>query len=255
MSEEQSGAPAGRARRVSGRDRVLLVLLAAVVFAAAVFGGLALRNHDDSAAVGMIRTPGIPDTVTTSQANLMALSPVSPHPAPDFTLTDQRGHTFSLASLRGHVVVLGFSDPHCTDVCPIVSQETVDAYHDLGAASSNVVFVTVNVNPYVTDVADMVTYTKQHQLNTVRSFHFVTGAVGDLQAVWKAYGIDVIAPDPTADVQHTDSLYFIDPQGRERYLASPTVDHTAKGVAYLPAGPLAAWGQGIARVSQNLLTT
>ena len=254
MSEEQPGTPAAQRRRVSGRDRILLALLAAVVLTAAVFGGLAVRGHNDGAAVGMIRPSGIPSTVTTSQADLMALSPIPSRPAPDFTLTDQGGRTLSLASLRGHVVVLGFTDPHCTDICPIVSQETVDAYHDLGTAASNVVFVTVNVNPYVTDVGEMAAYTKQHQLNTVRSFHFVTGAVSDLQAVWKAYGIDVIAPDPTADVQHTDSLYFIDPQGRERYLASPTVDHTAEGVAYLPAGPLAAWGQGIARVSQNLLT-
>jgi cytochrome oxidase Cu insertion factor (SCO1/SenC/PrrC family) len=231
---------------------VLLGLFAAVVLVAAVFGGLAVRGRTNSAAVDLARPSGIPATVSTSQSYLMALSPISSQPAPDFQLTDQHGQTFSLASLRGHVVVLGFSDPHCTDVCPIVSQETVDAYHDLGGAASNVVFVTVNVNPYVTGVADMATYTGQHQLSTVPSFHFVTGAVSDLQAVWKAYGIEVIAPNPTADVQHTDSLYFIDPQGRERYIASPSVDHTAKGVAYLPAGPLASWGQGIARVSESL---
>jgi cytochrome oxidase Cu insertion factor (SCO1/SenC/PrrC family) len=232
---------------------VLLALLAAVVLTAAVYGGLAVRGHTNSAAVVLSRPSGIPATVTTEQAYLMALSPIPSRPAPDFTLTDQNGRTFSLSSLRGHVVVLGFSDPHCTDVCPIVSQETVDAYHDLGGAASNVVFVTVNVNPYVAGVSDMASYTSKHQLDTVPSFHFVTGAVGDLQAVWKAYGIEVDAPSPTADVEHTDDLYFIDPQGHERYIASPSVDHTAKGVAYLPAGPLASWGQGIARVSQNLV--
>jgi protein SCO1/2 len=254
VSGEQPGARAGNGRRVSPRDRVLLGLLAAVVLTAAVSGGLVVRSHNNSGAVDLIRPSGIPSTVSTSQADLMALSPVPSHTAPDFRLTDQNGQTFSLSSLRGHVVVLGFSDPHCTDVCPIVSQETVDAYHDLGSAASNVVFLTVNVNPYVTGVADMASYTHQHQLGSVPSWHFVTGAVSDLRAVWQAYGIQVDAPDPTADVEHTDALYFIDPQGHERYVASPWVDHTAKGVSYLPAGPLASWGQGIALVSRNLTT-
>jgi protein SCO1/2 len=239
---------------VSPRDRVLLALLAVVVLTAAFVGGLAVRNRDNTDAVDLMRPSGIPATVSTPQANLMALSPVPSRPAPDFRLTDQTGRTFSLSSLRGHVVVLGFSDPHCTDVCPIVSQEAVDAFHDLGSAASSVVFVSVDVNPYVTGVNDMVSYTVKHGLSGVPSWHFVTGAVSDLRAVWQAYGIQVDAPDPTADVQHTDALYFIGPQGRERYVASPSVDHTAGGVAYLPAGPLASWGQGIALVSRSLTT-
>ncbi len=252
MPSELPESPAGKVRRVSARDRVLLALLAVAVLTAAVFGGLALRTHSNSEAVDLIRPSGIPATVSTSQANLMALSPVPARTAPDFQLTDQNGRSFSLSSLRGHVVVLGFSDPHCTDVCPIVSQETVDAYHDLGSSAANVVFVSVNVNPYVTGVSDMAAYTHKHGLSSVPSWHFVTGSVSDLRAVWSAYSIEVDAPDPTKDIQHTDALYFIDPQGHERYLASPMVDHNAKGTAYLPAGQLASWGEGIALVSRDL---
>ena len=47
---------------------------------------------------------------------------------------------------RGKVVVLEFMDPHCTDIYPIVSQEFIDAYHDLGRAAGDVVFAAVNVN-------------------------------------------------------------------------------------------------------------
>jgi len=254
MSEEQAGPPRDKVRHISPRDRVLLTLLAVAVLTGAVFGGLAVRTHSNSDAVDLVRPTGIPSTVSTAQANLMALSPVPHRPAPDFHLTDQNGQTFSLSSLKGHVVVLGFSDPHCTDVCPIVSQETVDAYHDLGTAASKVIFLSVNVNPYVTDVAAMAAYTHKEQLGTVPNWHFLTGSVTDLRAVWSAYSIEVDAPDPTVDVQHTDALYFIDPQGKERYLASPMVDHDAKGTAYLPADQLAAWGHGIALVSQHLTT-
>ena len=240
-----------RARRVSPRDRVLLALLAVVVMTAAVLGGLALRTRN-SDALALIRPSGIPATVTTAQANLMALSPVPTRPAPDFHFTDQDGRSVTLSGLRGHVVVLSFTDPHCTDVCPIVSQETVDAYHDLAGAASKVVFLSVNVNPYVTTVANMATYSDAHHLSSLPSWHFLTGSVPDLQAAWHAYGIEVSAPDPTADVQHTDALYFIDPQGHERFVASPMVDHRADGSSYLPADQLASWGQGIAAVSRHL---
>lgn len=62
----------------------------------------------------------------------MQLSPVPVTRAPGFTLTDQDGQAMSLASLRGRAVVLEFMDPHCTDICPIVSREFIDAYRDLG---------------------------------------------------------------------------------------------------------------------------
>jgi hypothetical protein len=48
-------------------------------------------------------------------------------------------------------------------------------------------------------------------------------------------------------------VLFIDPSGRERYVATPMADYTAKGKAYLPAAPLAQWGQGIALVSRHLI--
>jgi len=47
-------------------------------------------------------------------------------------------------------------------------------------------------------------------------------------------------------------MYFIDPQGRERFLAYPMVDHTASGSSYLPEGQLTSWGQGIALVARQL---
>src|SRR5450432_4023840 len=98
MSPEQTEPPIGRVRRINPRDRVLLALLAVVVLTAAIFGGLAVRTHSNGDAVDLIRPTGIPSTVSTSQANLMALSPVPSRPAPDFHLTDQNGQTFSLSS-------------------------------------------------------------------------------------------------------------------------------------------------------------
>jgi len=53
-------------------------------------------------------------------------------------------------------------------------------------------------------------------------------------------------------VIHSSQMYFIDPRGRERFLADPMVDHTALGSSYLPANQLASWSQGIALVARQL---
>ena len=84
------------------------------------------------------------------------------------------------------------------------------------------------------------------------AWHFLTGSYPSLRAVWQAYQIEVDAPGPDADVIHSSQMYFIDPQGRERFLASPMADHTTSGSSYLPASQLASWGQGIALVARHL---
>lgn len=223
-------------------------LVSGVAFATVfAFVVTALAGHKSQPA---FRATGIPASVSTKLATMMQLSPVPPATAPGFTLTDQTGRPVSLAGLRGKTVVLTFMDSHCTDICPLVSREFVDAYKDLGAAAGGVVFIAVNVNPYHNKVADVASYSSAEGLNTIPDWHFVTGSLPALRAVWNHYQVEVQAPDKNADVIHTSLIYFIDPHGTERYVTSPMVDHTKKGVAYLPPGQLAAWGKGIALVSR-----
>ena len=233
-----------------GPGRVLIAAAVAVLIAAASAGYavIGVRQHE----AAELRASGIPASVSTSLANLMQLSPVPVTSAPGFTLTDQGGHPMSLAGLRGQVVVLDFMDPHCTDICPIVSREFLDAYRDLGATAPRVVFLAVNVNRYHLQVADVAAFSGEQQLTQIPAWHFLTGSYPSLRAVWQAYQIEVDAPGPDADVVHSSQMYFIDRQGRERFLADPTVDHTASGSSYLPAGQLASWGQGIALVARQL---
>jgi cytochrome oxidase Cu insertion factor (SCO1/SenC/PrrC family) len=115
-----------------------------------------------------------------------------------------------------------------------------------------VVFLAVNVNRYHLRVADVAAFSAEQRLTTLPSWHFLTGPFPGLRAVWEAYNVAVDAPSPNADVIHSSVMYFIDPEGRERYLASPMADHTRGGSSYLPADRLAAWGQGIALVARSL---
>ena len=230
---------------------MLAVIAAGLVFAVAfAFALTALRPQPRQPTAP--RVSGIPASVPTSLVNLMALTPVPEQAAPGFTLTDQAGHTLSLAGFNGRAVVLEFMDPHCTDICPIVSQEFLDAYHDLGSAASHVAFVAVNVNAYHHGVADVAAFSREQQLNLIPSWHFLTGPLSSLQLVWTAYHVYVDAPNPNADIVHTSVVYFIDPGGTERFAASPMADHTQNGTAYLPLAQQAAWGRGIALIARQL---
>ena len=215
-----------------------------------IAGGLtvtayALIRHDRSYS----RPYGIPAAVPDSQVNLMELSPVPARPAPGFILTDQDGRVLSLSAFRGKVVVLESMDPHCTDICPIVSDEFTGAYRDLGKLAGQVVFAAVNVNQYHSAVADVAAFSREHQLSSIPSWHFFTGSAPSLRAAWRNYNVAVQASDPDADIVHSSVVYFIDPRGRERYLASPQAGHTSSGVSYLPPGQIAAWGRGIAQLA------
>ena len=156
--------------------------------------------------------------------------------APNFTLQDQNGKSISMSDFKGKAVVLQFIDPECTDICPIVSQEVLDANKLLKDKSAQVEYIGVNVNQYHASRDDILQYSKEHRLQTLSNWHFVTGNTDQLQKIWKNYGIDVV-PTPTGDVQHSSFIYFIDPQGKERYIANPdnskaSIPDWATGIAY-----------------------
>ncbi len=72
-----------------------------------------------------------------------ALVPV--RPAPNFTLVDQSGHAWSLASQRGTSVALYFGYTHCADECPLTVAKLARAIDDLPLDDrAEVAFVTVD---------------------------------------------------------------------------------------------------------------
>jgi len=82
--------------------------------------------------------------------------PMTGNLAPDFTLTDQFGHTMTLSSLDGHEVVLAFIDARCKTLCPLTAQIMYDAKTQLGSSASNLVdLVAVNTNPTATGVPEV----------------------------------------------------------------------------------------------------
>jgi len=231
----------------------LRLAVGAVVLSGA-FVGVAMSVRASPNGTPAIRVTGLPALLPTSLANLMGLSAVPARGAPAFHLVDQTGHPVSLDRLKGHAIVMEFMDPHCTDICPLVAQEFIGAYRELGTRAAKVDFVAVNVNARYRSVANVQAFSRERGLDTLPTWHFLTGSVRQLEAVWHLYGIFVAVSPGSADIVHTSVVYFIDPSGRERYLGAPTDDHTSKGTAYLPPGALTAWERGIALVAGSLAT-
>ena len=225
------------------RGRPVLFLIGPAIVIAVATGILLFRSGSTLAG-----------PIDPASMQAMALSPRmdGTTAAPDFSLTDQHGRLVTLSSFRGRPVVLTFLDPHCVDVCPIISTEFVAADRLLGHDRGGAAIVAVNVNPFVTSPADMLAYSRAHQMESLGNFTFATGSPTELGAVWRHYGVFVDAPSPSADVVHTSVTLFIDRTGVTRYLAMPYVDHRADGTSYLPRDSIFAWARGIAEVTRSL---
>jgi protein SCO1 len=149
-------------------------------------------------------------------------------PAPDFALADQTGEAVQLSALRGRPVVLTFLFTQCPDVCPLTTDKLRRTADILGAAADQVAFVAVSTDPSHDDAAAAQAFVEKHRL--AGRLRFLLGTLAELQPVWSAYYM-YVAPAPSDDpaeraaasyaartATHTDALFVIDRQGRERTL-------------------------------------
>ncbi len=178
-------------------------------------------------------------------AQYMGISDLGGRPAPGFTLTEQDGRPLSLAGLRGRAVLVACIDSRCSQLCQVLAQEFRLADEALGSTAGRVALVGINVNPGAESPADLRSFDRLHGLDTLANWYFLTGSTPQLEAVWKAYGIEVTVSAGVDQTTHAAYFYFLDPVGRERYIASPQVDQRGDGTAYLPSSDLARWGNGI----------
>lgn len=158
-------------------------------------------------------------------------------PAPDFTLTDQLGRPVAMSGLRGNVVVLTFLYTSCPDVCPLTAQKLKQTLERLGPDAGHVVAVAVSVDPARDDQAAAAAFSRLHGMPS-EQWHYLIGTEGELAPVWASYFIAATpgggAASP-AQVGHTEAVYVIDQDGKERTLLRGDFDpeRLAAGVRQL----------------------
>ena len=152
---------------------------------------------------------------TTQQANnAIGGFPMPDHPAPDFKLTDQFGHSVTLASLRGREVVLAFVDPRCTSLCPLTAEVMYDARaHLSSSAASRIALVAINANPTATSIPELQAWSIKHGM--LYQWQFLTGTAKQLQSIYHLYDVYVQVGSDGQSV-HDPATFIIDAKGHTR---------------------------------------
>lgn len=143
-----------------------------------------------------------------------------PVPAADFTLVDHNGDSFRLSDQRGKITLLFFGYTYCPDVCPVTMSQFRQIKQQLGNKAADVRFIFVTVDPERDTVEQMRRYVPNFDPDVIG----LTGARGELEKVWKAYGV-YASKQPSGDsgqsgnnylVDHTARTYLIDQDGNWR---------------------------------------
>ncbi len=153
----------------------------------------------------------------------------APRALPDFVLTDHRGNRLLPADLEGDWRWLFFGFTHCPDVCPTT-------LHTLARASELLSDLPQDEQPQVMMISVDPMRDDPEQLSKYVPFFDpgflgATGDMEDLQRLASTVGA-AFSYIPTEDgytVEHTASLFLIDPEGR--LSAVFTTPHTAEGLA------------------------
>ena len=133
--------------------------------------------------------------------------------APEISgLRDGLGRPFSLASLRGHPVVVMFMDSHCHQECPLEGR-ALAAGMRLVPRPDRPLVVLVSINPWEDTPGSASRATRRFGLERF-PVRWVLGSPARLRPVWKAYGIEVRRA--AGDIEHTPALYLLDAAGFER---------------------------------------
>ncbi|MCU1489893.1 MAG: hypothetical protein JWM85_1298 [Acidimicrobiaceae bacterium] len=192
--------------------------------------GLAARPAHTFRSIGALGALAVtligvaPMTVAAAAPNADAIVSQAIDGTPDvtnsssapFSLTDQNGHTVSLASLRGKTVALTFLDPVCTNDCPVIAQEFKAADRMLGSRASGTVFIAVDTNPLYRARAVLLAFDHEEGLAALSNWRYLTGSTAQLNRVWAAYGVQVQVSPGGSMIAHNDIAFVIGPNGKTR---------------------------------------
>ena len=181
-------------------------------------GGAAVVTLLGAAPMALASSNPNADAIITEAVN--GAPQITDSPAPGFTLSDQRGQSVSLRSLRGKVLAVTFLDPVCTSDCPQIGIEFAKADRALGTTAAHTEFIGIVTNPIYRSAFYMNAFDREVGLATLHNWLFLTGSAAALQKVWDDYGVEALVSPAGAMVDHSDVAYVIDANGKIRYIVS-----------------------------------
>ena len=186
------------------------VLLFALIFAIGV--GIAYR---------MIRPSGELPIYTPAQLNPLVVDPslrnsTAEHHILDFSLTDQKGRTVTLADTKGKVVLADFFFTTCGSICPKMTGQL----ERVQAAYKNeprVLLLSHSVTPEIDSVETLAAYADMHGADPQR-WRFLTGDRRQIYMLARKswFAVKDTGSGGPDDFVHTENLILADTLGRLR---------------------------------------
>ncbi len=243
-----------RAGRAPVPPRFIVIAVAVLVVLG--LGGVVMEHvfgnpHGVASTGGTTPQPTTTLPVTGARS-VIALTRVGATPAPPLSLDDAAGRPWSLARARGQVLILGFVDATCNDICPVLGQELRQALVDLGPQRARVDVTLVNTDPVHTRITGVPAALRLTGLDAFPNVTFLSGTLSQLSRVWNAYGVQVRLDPTTGRSVHNDVLYVLDAHGDVRYRALPSANETTSGVYRLDSATEALAARAIAGAAGSL---
>jgi len=258
--EELRLTPESGGGRIVGRVSKKFMWGAIAVLAVLGLGGQAVEHYFGNIGLPASSAPTttftapttLPSRNTTTVPNVAAgdeafigLKPIGTATASKFSLTDQRSRTYGTAQARGRVTLITFYNKNCNDICPVLGAELHDLLHDLGPTASRINIIIVNTDPFSFGTSSLPLALTIPALSTDSNVHFVTGTVSNLNAVWKAYGIQVGVGASASEVGHNSLIYFISPDSHILAFATPFAKENKLGQFSLNPVDVARFARGL----------
>lgn len=166
----------------------------------------------------------------------------------DAVLVSESGKRFTLASLRGKIVVVSDAMTLCQETCPLDTSNVVAAARaaEKAGLGHRIVFLSITIDPRRDTPVQLAAY--RHLFAPApRDWINATGAPSTLAAFWKAFGVYIqrVPDNPplprnwrtgkplTYDLTHSDEVFFLDEHGHERFVLDGT-PHLAPGTTVPP---------------------
>ncbi|HKV83519.1 MAG TPA: SCO family protein [Ktedonobacterales bacterium] len=151
-------------------------------------------------------------------------------PTPSFSLNDQSGQPVSVASLKGHPVVLTFFDSVCPHAdCSLMAEYINWTAQHLGARANDVEWVAISVDPWHDTPTTAKAFLQSRQVTL--PMRYLLGSLDQLTPIWNDFHMQAIEQNDGV-VIHTTGVYVLDAQGNERLYLDEGFDPQALA-AYL----------------------
>ena len=126
--------------------------------------------------------------------------------------TDQNGHAFALASLRGNPVLLVLFYGTCDSICPIIVRDLKKVEAMLPEADRRRTrFVLVTIDPLVDTPERLLAYARKNELDLAR-WSLLNGSPDDVRVLANVLGFKY-RPTGTGQYSHTIRITLLDRSG------------------------------------------